>query len=424
MFMSKKVALVAGSRIPFTKSFSHYQENTGQELMTAALKDLVEKTNLKGKKIDDVALGAVMMHGSDWNISRECSLGSGLSPLTPAYDIRRACGTSLETVIAIANKIKLGQARVGIAGGFDTNSDAPIEFKRSFAKKLIELNKSKTALKKISSLLSFKTKDLKPQFPGVVEPRTGKSMGQHCELMAKEWKISREDQDQLAFESHQKASKAYDEGFYDDLVCEFNGVKKDSIVRPGTTIEKLSTLRPAFDKSSEGTLTAGNSTALTDGASCVLLADEDYAKENNLPILAYFVDAQVAAFDFVKGEGLLMAPTMAVAELLKRNKLTFDDFDFFEIHEAFAAQALSTFKAWEDEDYCKNRLGLDKALGSIPREKLNIKGGSLAVGHPFGGTGARISASLSKILNESGKGRGLISICTGGGMGVAAIFEK
>ena len=421
--MSKKVVLVAGSRIPFTKSFSAYKGKTGQDLMTTALKDLVDKMNLQGAVLDDVALGAVMMHGSDWNLARECSLGSGLSPETPAYDIRRACGTSLETVIAISNKIKLGQAKVGIAGGFDSNSDAAIEFKRSSALKLMNLAHSRTTGQKIKSALKFRPSDFAPSVPAVTEPRTGMSMGEHCELMAKEWKISREDQDILAFESHQKASKAYEEGFYDDLLCEFSGLKKDSIVRPSTTVEKLSKLGPVFDRKN-GTLTAGNSTALTDGASCVLLAEEEYAKEKGWPILATFVDAQVSAVDFEKGEGLLMAPTVAVAELLKRNELTFDDFDFFEIHEAFAAQALSTFKAWEDEKYCVERLGLDKALGSIPRHKLNIKGGSLALGHPFGATGGRIVSTLAKILDQAGKGRGLISICTGGGMGVTAIMEK
>lgn len=421
--MSKKVVLVSGSRIPFTKSFSAYKGKTGQDLMTAALKDLVDKMKLQGAVLDDVALGAVMMHGSDWNLARECALGSGLSPKTPAYDIRRACGTSLETVIAIANKIKAGQARVGIAGGFDSNSDAPIEFQRQSALKLMNLAQSRTTGQKLKSLLKFRPSDFAPSAPGVTEPRTKMSMGDHCEVMAKEWGITRQEQDILAFESHQKASKAYSDGFYDDLVCGYGGLEKDSIVRPGTTVEKLAKLKPVFDRES-GTLTAGNSTALTDGASCVLLADEEYAKEKGWSVLATFVDAQVSAVDFESGEGLLMAPTVAVAELLKRNNLTFDDFDFFEIHEAFAAQALCTFKAWEDEEYCVKRLGLTKALGSIPRHKLNVKGGSLAVGHPFGATGARITGSLAKILDQAGKGRGLISICTGGGMGVTAIMEK
>jgi len=421
--MLKKVVLVSSSRIPFTKSFSAYKGKTGQDLMTAALKDLVNKMNLQGAVLDDVALGAVMMHGSDWNLARECSLGSGLSPLTPAYDIRRACGTSLESVVSIVNKIKLGQARVGIAGGFDSNSDAAIEFKRKSALKLMDIAQSRTTGQKIKSILKLRPSDFAPSAPGVTEPRTGMSMGEHCELMAKEWKIKREDQDVLAYESHLKASKAYKEGFYDDLVCSFGGLEKDSIVRPSTTVEKLAKLRPVFDRTN-GTLTAGNSTALTDGASCVLIADEDYAKEKGWPILATFVDAQASAVDFENGEGLLMAPAIAVSELLKRSNFTFDDFDFFEIHEAFAAQALSTFKAWEDEKYCKERLGRDKPLGSIPREKLNVKGGSLAVGHPFGATGGRIVGTLAKILDQNGKGRGLISICTGGGMGVTAILEK
>ncbi len=423
--MSRRVAIVAGSRIPFAKSFTYYNNFTSQDLMTVALKDLVKKMNLEGAVLDDVALGGVIMHGSDWNLARECSLGSGLSPKTPAYDIRRACGTSLETVIAISNKILTGQANVGIAGGFDTNSDAPIEFQRSFAKKLMNFGFSKGAFSKISALSKFRPRDFKPHVPGVTEPRTGKSMGGHCEIMAQEWEIKREDQDLLAFESHQKAAKAYEEGFYDDLICSFGGLAKDSILRPNTKLEKLASLRPAFDKKSgKGTLTAGNSTALTDGASCVLLAEESYAKKMGWPILAYFVDAQVSAVDFVKGDGLLMAPTKAVADLLTRNQMTFDNFDFFEIHEAFAAQVLCTFKAWEDEKFCREELGLNKALGSIPRAKLNVKGGSLALGHPFGGTGGRIVAGLSKILHQNSGGKGLISVCTGGGMGVTAILEK
>jgi len=421
--MTKRVAIIAGSRIPFTKSFSHYAKLKGQEIMTAALVDLVNKMNLKGKKLDEVALGAVIMHGSDWNLARECSLGSGLAPETPAYDIRRACGTGLETVIAVANKIKLGQARVGIAGGFDTNSDAPIEFQRSFAQKMMKLQSARTLPDRLKAVSSLRPGDLLPHVPAVTEPRTGLSMGQSCEVMAKEWKISREEQDQLAFESHQKAAKAYDEGFYDDLVCEYQGLKRDTILRGDTTVEKLAKLRPAFDKQN-GTLTAGNSTALTDGASCVLLAEEDYAKEQGWPILAYFEDGQAAGIDFVSGKGLLIAPTRAVSEMLLRNNLALQDFDFYEVHEAFAAQALCTFKAWEDEKFCKEELNRDAPLGSIDRSKLNVKGGSVAVGHPFGATGGRIVAGLAKILDGAGSGRGLISICTGGGMGVAAIISK
>lgn len=421
---SKRVAIVAGARIPFTKSFTKYHDQSAQDLMTAALKHLVTKMNLQGKKLDDVSLGAVMMHASDWNLARECVLGSGLAAETPAHDIRRACGTSLESVISIANKISLGQCEVGIAGGMDTNSDTAIEFQKSFAKKMIRLSQSRSAGDRIKSLLEFRPLDFKPKVPAVTEPRTHKSMGQHCELMAQEWQVSRADQDQLAFESHQKAAQAYESGFYDDLVYAHHGLTKDSILRADTTTEKLAKLRPAFEKSDKGTLTAGNSTALTDGASCILLASEDYAKKMGWPVLAYFKDAQSSAVDFVNGKGLLMAPTQAVATLLKRQGLNFAQLDFFEVHEAFAAQALCTFKAWEDENFCKNELGLEIPLGPIDRSKLNVKGGSLALGHPFGATGGRIVAGLAKILSENGGGKGLISICTGGGMGVAAILEK
>lgn len=421
--MSFSAVIVAGSRIPFTKSFTHYADHTGQDLMTAALKQLVEKMNLQGKKVDDVSLGAVIMHGSDWNLARECSLGSGLAPETPAFDLRRACGTSLETVISIANKIRLGQIKVGVAGGHDTNSDAPIEFQRSFAKKMIQMQQTRTMTDKLAAMSRFGFSDLKPHVPGVTEPRTGLSMGESCEVMAKQWEIPREQQDQFAYDSHQKAAQAYEDGFYEDLVGTFSGLEKDSILRPGTTMEKLATLKPAFDKKN-GTLTAGNSTALTDGASCVLIAEEEYAKQQGWPILARVVDAQVAAVDFVGGEGLLMAPTVAVSELLQRQNMSFNDIDLFEIHEAFAAQVLCTLKAWQSPKYCEERLGRKEPLGEIPTEKINIKGSSLATGHPFGATGARITATLSKLLSQGAGQKGLISICTGGGMGVAALLES
>jgi len=420
----RKVAIIGGVRTPFVKSFTKYQRTTNQELLTATLQNLVKKFNLQGKELGDVAMGALITHSSDWNLTREAVLGCGLAPTTPGYNVQRACGTGLETSLQIALKIAASQIEVGIAGGSDTNSDVPVSFRREFGWKLIDLKSQVSLVDKLKSAIRFSWKDVAPQILGVSEPRTGQSMGDHCEQMVKEWQISRTDQDQLAFESHKKASDAYDSGFYDDMVVEFRGVKKDSVVRKETSLEKLTKLKPAFDRSEKGTLTAGNSTPLTDGASAVLLASESYAKEHGLPVLAYFVDAEVAAVDFVGGEGLLMAPTVAVSQLLKRNHLTLQDFDFYEIHEAFAGQVLCTLKAWESAEYCKNRLGRNEAMGSIDRAKLNVKGGSVALGHPFAATGGRIVASLAKILNEKGKGRGLISICTAGGMGVAAIIEK
>ena len=365
-----------------------------------------------------------MKNADDWNMTRESVIASGLSLDTPGYDVQRACGTGLETAAQIALKIAAGQIDVGIAGGTDTNSDIAGTLPKEFTHTMMDMQQAKTMGDKFKAITHFKANFLKPQYPAVKEPQTGLSMGEHCELMVKTWNISRADQDQLSFESHQKAAKAYAEGFYDDLLCEFKGLKKDSIVRPDTTIEKLAKLKPAFDRSEKGTLTAGNSTALTDGASAVLLASEDYAKENNLPILAYFVDCEYSAVNFINDEGLLMAPAYAVARLLERNNLKLQDFDFYEIHEAFAGQVLCTLKAWEDAEYCKNKLKQKGALGSIDRNKLNVKGGSLALGHPFAATGGRIVASLAKIISQKGSGRGLISICTAGGMGVAAIIEK
>lgn len=420
----KKVAIIGGLRTPFVKSSTNYSRISNQELFTAVLQKLVQKYNLEGKLLGDVAAGSVMTHSSDWNVTRECVLSSGLHPDTPAYNLQRACGTSLEATNQIAMKIAMGQIEVGIAGGTDTNSDLPIEFRRDFSWKLLDARKAGTPIEKILSLIKISPSDLKPVFPAVREPRTGKSMGEHTELMVQEWKISQPEQDEIALASHKNAARAYEEGFYNDLVFEFHGLKKDTLVRPDTSLEKLAKLKPAFDFSGKGTLTAGNSSPLTDGASGVLLASDEYAQKNNLPILAHFIDCQATAVDFVHGEGLLMAPTIAVSDLLARNNLSLQDFDYYEIHEAFAGQVACTLKAWEDPEYCRRRLKRSSPLGSIDRSKMNVKGGSVAIGHPFGATGTRIVAGLAKMLSQKGSGRGLISICTAGGMGVAAIIEK
>ena len=419
----RPVAIIAGSRTPFTKSFSHFTKTTNLELMTATLKDLVKKTKLEGVQLGDVATGAVMKNAEDWNMTREAVLKSGLHPHTPAYDVQRACGTGLETAAQIALKIASGQIESGIAGGTDTNSDIQGVFSHKFSWLMMDLQKAKSLPEKLKIIAQINPKLLLPIFPAVKEPQTGLSMGEHTELMVKEWKVTQAEQDQLAFESHQKAARAYENNFHQDLLFEFKGLKKDSLLRPDTSLEKLAKLKPAFDFTGKGTLTAGNSTALTDGASAVLFGSEDFADKHKLPILAYFVDAEYSAVDFVKGEGLLMAPTFAVKRLLERNNLTLEDFDFYEIHEAFAGQVLCTLKAWESADYCK-KMGLNKAMGSIDRTKLNVNGGSLALGHPFAATGGRIIAALAKTLAQKGKGRGLISICTAGGMGVAAIIER
>jgi acetyl-CoA C-acetyltransferase len=422
---ARPVAVLGGVRIPFCRNNTAYADvgNLGMSIRT--LGALVERFGLHGVQLGEVALGAVLKHSSDWNIGREATLSSGLSPLTPGITLQRACGTSLDTVITVANKIALGQIEAGIGGGSDTTSDVPIVVSKRLRRRLLDLNMAKTPGQRLAALKGFSPRELGPEFPGVGEPRTGKSMGEHCELMAKQWGIERAAQDQLAYESHRKAAAAFDAGFYSDLVVPFRGVERDNILRPDTTVEKLAALKPAFDKTSgKGTLTAGNSTPLTDGAAAALLASEEWAAARGLPVQAYLVDAQVAAVDFVHGEGLLMAPAWAVAQLLKRNGLTLQDFDFYEIHEAFAAQVLCTLKAWEDETFCRDRLGWDGALGSIDRAKLNVVGSSLALGHPFAATGARIVASAAKLLAQKGSGRALISVCTAGGMGVVAILER
>lgn len=422
--MTKKVCIIAGKRIPFMRSSTKYLGLTLRDLMKPAMDELVKELKLDGKKLGEVSMGAVNKHAYDFALAREIVMDSKLSPQTPATDIQKACGTSLETVIHIANKIALGQIECGIAGGADTNSDVPIEFKKSFSDRLLKLAAAKTLPEKLKCIAGFSPKELMPKLPAIKEARTGKSMGESCEDMAKKWNISRQAQDELAFKSQENAAKAYEKGFYDDLVVDFKGSKKDGLLRQ-TPLEKLSKLKPAFDKASgQGTLTAANSTALTDGASCVFLCSEDYAKQNNLAPLAYLTIAQSAAVDYIDDEGLLMAPAYAVPEMLKKAGLSLQDFDFYEIHEAFAAQVLCTLKAWEDPKFCKEKLGIDSALGSIDRDKLNVNGGSLALGHPFAATGTRIVSSLAKMLNEKGSGRGLISICTAGGMGVTAIIEK
>ena len=424
MSFKHKVAIINGSRTPFVKSMQNYQGASNQDLLSTAFNDLVEKCHLEGKLLGDFIAGTVMNHPFDWNLSREVVLGSKLDPSTPGLNIQRACGTGLEAANLIALKIASGQIEAGIAGGSDTNSDIPLIGQRKLTHFLIKLQNAKSIPEKIKHALTFNPSLLKPQVPAVREPRTGLSMGDHCELMVKEWKVTREAQDELAYRSHHNAAKEYEEGFHQDMVTEFKGVKKDTITRGDTTKEKLARLKPAFDKSATGTLTAGNSTPLTDGASVVLLASEEWAKKNNLEPMAYFVDGEVAAVDFVHGAGLLMAPTVAVSKMLERNNLTLQDFDYYEIHEAFAGQVLCTLKAWEDADYCKKVLGRDKPMGAIDQSCMNIKGGSLALGHPFAATGGRIIATAAKILKEKGKGRILISICTAGGMGVVAIIER
>ena len=423
---ARPVAILGGVRIPFCRQNTAYADVGNLGMSVRTLGALVERFGLHGQQLGEVAMGAVIKHSSDWNLGREAALSSGLSPLTPGITLQRACGTSLDSIITIGNKIALGQIDSGIGGGSDTTSEVPIVYGKKLRARLLAANRAKTTGDKFKALTSgFKFNELKPEFPGVAEPRTGKSMGDHCEDMAKEWNISRDSQDELAVASHKKLAAAYERGFFDDLVAPFRGQERDNILRPDTSLEKLATLKPAFDKTSgRGTLTAANSTPLTDGAAAVLLSSEEWAKAHGHEPLAYLRDAQVAAVDFVHGEGLLMAPTVAVPEMLKRNGLTLQDFDIYEIHEAFAAQVLCTLRAWESEDYCRNRLGLDAPLGKIDPAKMNPNGSSLATGHPFAATGARIVATVAKELKQRGGGRALVSICTAGGMGVVAIIER
>jgi acetyl-CoA C-acetyltransferase len=421
----RRVAIIGGVRIPFARSYTAYAKATNQDMLTAAFRAVVERFKLQGERLGDVAAGAVIKHTKDYNLTRECVLSSGLDAQTPGVDLQRACGTSLEAAILIGNKIALGQIDSGIAGGTDSISDAPISYPRSYQQLLLASARGRTLGQRIGPWLKLRPKHFKPVLPAVVEPRTGLSMGQSTEIMARRWEISRQDQDQLAYESHIKAAAAWKDGFYDDLVVEYAGLKVDNNLRADTSVEKLAKLRPAFDPNG-GTITAGNSTPLTDGASAVLLASEEWAAKHNLPVLAYLRYGKAWAVDFASGkEGLLMAPAYSVPAMLKDAGLTLQDFDYYEIHEAFAAQVLCTLKAWESPEWCRDALGLAAPLGSINRSKLNVKGGSIASGHPFAATGTRIVSALAKILasNPNSK-RGLISVCTAGGMGVTAIVER
>lgn len=418
----RRVAIVGGTRIPFARSMGAYAEASNQEMLGFTFKSLVERFGLRGQLLGDVAAGAVLKHSKDFNLTREAVLDSGLAPETPAFDVQRACGTSLDTAILIGLKIATGQIDAGIAGGVDTASDVPIVYPKAYQQLLLRSARGKTLGQRFAPWFGLRPSHFKPSLPAVVEPRTGLSMGQSCERMAQKWQISREAQDALALESHRKAAAAYEQGFFADLVVEFRGLKRDNNLRPDSTLEKLAQLKPAFARN--GTLTAGNSTPMTDGASAVLLASEAWAKERGLPVLAYLTYAKTAAVDFMNKEGLLMAPVYGVPRLLADAGLTLQDFDFYEIHEAFAAQVLCTLKAWESAEFCRNQLGLSEPLGTIDRTKLNVKGSSLACGHPFAATGARIVATLAKLLAEKGSGRGLISVCTAGGMGVMAIVER
>jgi acetyl-CoA C-acetyltransferase len=421
--------VVGGNRIPFARSNGPYSHASNQDMLTATIDGLVARFGLQGERLGEVVAGAVLKHSRDFNLTRECVLGSKLSPYTSAYDIQQACGTGLEAAILVANKIALGQIESGIAGGTDTTSDAPIAVNEDLRSVLLDANRAKSLGGRLKALAGLRPTQLVPTIPANLEPRTGLSMGEHQAITGAEWGITREAQDELAAASHRNLAAAYDRGFFDDLITPYLGLTRDNNLRPDSSPEKLATLPIAFGKSlgDAATMTAGNSTPLTDGASAVLLASDEWAAAHKLPVLAHFVDGEAAAVDYVHGDrtndGLLMAPIYAVPRLLERNGLTLQDFDFYEIHEAFASTVLTTLKAWEDEEFCQKVLGLNGALGSIDRAKLNVNGSSLAAGHPFAATGGRIVASLAKQLHEKGSGRGLISICAAGGQGVVAILE-
>ena len=420
---ARPVAVVGSLRVPFARAHTAYRDSSNQDLMSHVLHALVDRHELSGQRLGDVSLGAVVKHSRDFNLARESVLSSGLDPQTPAFDIQRACATSLSAAVLIATKISTGLIDAGIAGGTDSISDLPIVYPDGYRRILLESARGRSFGEKLKPWLALRPRHFKPRLVDVNEPRTNLSMGQSMELTAKAWEITREEQDALALASHHNAARAQAEGFFDDLVAEYRGLTQDNNVRPGSSLEKLAKLRPAFDRSGAGSLTAGNSTPLTDGASAALLATEDWARERGLPVLARLTYAHVMGVDFVGGEGLLMGPAYAISELLKQTPYTLQDFDYYELHEAFAAQPLATMKAWESEAFCQSRLGRSEALGTIDRSKLNVNGSSVAIGHPFAATGTRILGTLARLLHLKGTGRGLMGVCTAGGMGVAAVLE-
>lgn len=426
--LPRRVAILGGNRIPFARSNGAYADASNIDMLSAALNGLVERYELQGERVGEVVAGAVLKLSRDLNLTRESALNTALDPQTPAYDISQACGTGLQATFAASNKIALGIIDSAITGGVDTTSDAPIAVGDGLRKALIKLGAAKNNKQRLSALTSINPKEL-IDAPQNGEPRTGLSMGDHQAITALEWNISREAQDELAVKSHHNLARAYEEGFFDDLMTPYKGLTRDNNLRPDSSLEKLATLKPVFGKrNANPTMTAANSTPLTDGASCVLLGTDEWAEAHGLKPLAYIVHQETAAVDFIgkngPKEGLLMAPAYAVPRMLERAGLTLQDFDFYEIHEAFASQVLSTLAAWEDETFCKERLGLDKALGSIDLDKLNVNGSSLAAGHPFAATGGRILATAAKLLDQKGSGRALISICAAGGQGVTCILEK
>jgi acetyl-CoA C-acetyltransferase len=421
----RQAAVLGGTRIPFARQNGPYARASNQDMLTTVLDGLVSRFGLQGRRLGEVAAGGVLKHSHDFNLTRECVLGSALDPATPAYDVQQACGTSLETTIHVANKIALGQIEVGVAGGYDTTSDAPIEVNEDLRRLLLDLNRARSARDRLALVTRLRPGQVVPRIPRNEEPRTGLSMGEHQAISTRRWAIPREDQDEWAVASHRRLGAAYDRGFFDDLVIPYLGLERDQNLRPDSTVEKISKLSPVFGDGPDATMTAANSTPLSDGAAAVLLASDEWAEESSLPVLAHIVDAETGAVDFLHGEDdLLGAPLYAVPRLLERNGLALQDFDFYEIHEAFASQVLMTLKAWNDAEFCTERLGRDEPLGEIDPQKINVNGSSLAAGHPFGATGARIVATLGKLLHERGSGRGLVSICAAGGQGVCAIMER
>lgn len=420
--------VLEGARTPFVKSFGSFADSDALELFSRTIDGLVRRTDAPVECFDEIICGVVTPQVKNTNVARDTILNLGLPPHIHGYSLNRMCTSSLESIGNAVKNIMTGQSQMILAGGVDVLSDIPITYTREARKALLSLTKAKSLATKASALGRFFPKALAPKPPGITEPLTGMSMGEHAEVMAKLNGITREAQDALAMLSHQRAAAAQESGkFAREIVPVWPGprftdtVERDNIIRADTSVEGLAKLRPAFDKK-YGTITAGNASALTDGAAAVVIADESKARSLGLRPRALIKDMVFIGVD--PYEQLLIGPAITIPMILIRNGLGITDIDLFEIHEAFAAQVLSCLRSMESPDFCQRHLGISHAFGEIPQEKINVNGGAIAIGHPFGATGARLVMTTINELESRGARYGVIAVCAAGGMSGAMLIER
>lgn len=425
---NRRPVLVEGARTAFVKSFGLFEDCDALELYSRTVAGLIQKVGIDPQHIEELTCGVVIPQTKNGNVARDTAINLGLPPHIHGYTLNRACTSSMQTIADAARSIAAGHGQMILAGGVECLSDVPIVYSKEARKFLLKLNKAKSAAQRLQLLGGFSASAWVPKPPALSEPLTGLTMGEHTEIMAKKNTISREDQDLFAVQSHKKAAAAQEAGILaQEIIPVWNSPKydicadKDNIVRGDTSVEALSKIRPAFDKK-YGTITAGNASPLTDGAAVCLIADEQRAKDLGLKIKAHVKDVQFIAVN--PHDQLLIGPAVAIPLLLKRNNLTIADIDLFEIHEAFAAQVLSCVRAMNSKEFCEEYFGDSKAFGLVPDDKLNINGGAIAIGHPFGATGARLALSLANSLQRTGKKYGVIAICAQGGMAGAMLLER